>query len=42
MWLTLNMIICYAFINLIQNHHMYNKDQNNFYIFFVLNQVVSR
>lgn len=42
MWLTLNMIIGYAFINLIQKHHLYNKDQNNFCIFFILNQVVSR
>lgn len=42
MWLTLNMIMCYAFINLIQKHHLYNKDQNNFKItsvFFILSQV---
>lgn len=42
MWFTLSMLMCYAFINLIQKHHLYNKDQNNFCIFFILNQVVSR
>lgn len=32
MWLTLSTIMCYAFINIIQKHHLYSKDQNNFKI----------
>lgn len=42
MWLTLSVIMCYAFINLIQKHHLYNKDQNSFCVFFILNKIVSR
>lgn len=29
MWFTFNILMCYAFINLIQKHHLYKKKRSN-------------